>query len=121
MDLTALLMVAVAKSDGDMSAEEKREILALFQSEFHLSKRNASDLMVASVFLLKDGAELRSNLPSVVAPSLEQFTKEQAESALKLVNAVATIERQTSEIKQELVKNIERCMAPGLSEKQKWS
>lgn len=120
MEMTALLLVAVAKSDGDMSSEEKKQILKLFQNEFHLSKRDASDLMVASVYLLKDGAELRANLQKVLAPSLGKFTVEQAESALSLVGQIAAMEKENNEIKTGLVENIQRCFAPALQEKQKW-
>lgn len=120
MDTTALLMVAVAKSDGDMSSEEKKKILQLFQNEFHLSKRNASELMIASVYLLKDGSELRSNLQKILSPSVDNFSKEQAESALSLVNQVAKLERETNSLKQELVSNISSCLAPAIQDKQKW-
>lgn len=120
MDLTALLMVAVAKSDGDMSTEEKKKILELFQSEFHLSKRNASELMIASVYLLKDGSELRSNLKKVLQPSLDRFSQEQAQSALSLVNRVAAMEHESNAIKQELVGNITASLAPAMQDKHKW-
>jgi len=120
MDITALLMVAVAKSDGDMSSEEKKKILQLFQSEFHLSKKSASELMIASVYLLKDGAELKSNLKKVLQPSLDNFSKEQAESALSLVNQVAKMERESNPIKLELLSDITACLAPAMQEKQKW-
>lgn len=39
LDVTALLATASVKSDGDMSSEEKAELLGLFQSEFNMSKK----------------------------------------------------------------------------------
>lgn len=120
LDATALLMVAVAKSDGDMSSEEKKCILAMFQTEFHLSKREASDLMVASVYLLKDGAELHSNLPKVIAPSLGEFTQEQSESAISLIQQISKIDCEQNEIKEELVRNIGSCLIPAIQKSSKW-
>lgn len=120
LDVTALLMVAVAKSDGDMSSEEKKRILEMFQTEFHLSKRKASELMVASVYLLKDGCELSTHLPKVIAPSLGEFSKEQSESAISLLEQVSTIDAKQNGIKEELVRNISSCLRPVLQEKTKW-
>ena len=42
MELTALLIAATAKADGDMSADEKLAILNLFERSFHLSDRDAA-------------------------------------------------------------------------------
>jgi uncharacterized tellurite resistance protein B-like protein len=120
LEATALLLVAVAKSDGDMSAEEKRRILDLFQQEFRLSKKDASALMIASVYLLRDGSELRENVKKVLQGSLHNFTREQADSALSLINQIVSMERTDNPIKEELVRNIAECLQPATREKQKW-
>ncbi len=120
MDVTALLMVAVAKSDGDMSSEEKKKILEMFQNEFHLTRRDAADLMVASVYLLKDGSELRANLSKVMEPSLAKFTAEQIDSATSLISQVGKIDPQPNEIRESLVKDICNILAPATSEKGVW-
>jgi uncharacterized tellurite resistance protein B-like protein len=119
MDATALLMVAIAKSDGDMTSEEKQRILEMFRDEFKLTKRDASDLMVASVYLLRDGSALRENVRAVVAPSLEKFTREQAESAIGMFSQVARIGG-AREIKDELVQTIKTCLDPKTADKKKW-
>jgi tellurite resistance protein len=121
MDVTALMMVAIAKSDGDMTSEEKHKILELFRGEFNLTKRDASDMMVASVFLLRDGKALRSNVRGVLAPSLEKFSREQAESAINLAEQVARIDSRPSEIKDELVQSIKTCLEPKTADKTKWN
>ena len=120
MEATALLMIGVAKSDGDMSSEEKKKILELFQSEFHLNKKSAAELMAASVYLAKDGSDLKSNLKKILQPSLDKFSKDQAQSAVSLVNQIATMEHETNELKQELVNNIAACLAPAQQDKQNW-
>lgn len=121
MDVTALLMVGVAKSDGDMSSEEKHGILNMFQSEFHLSKRDASDLMIASVHLLKDGADLKTNLPKVITPSLDTFTQEQMESAVSLIKRVAAIDGEQNEMRNEMVHRIVKLLNPIRKAKGKWN
>ncbi len=84
LDVTALLMVAAAKADGDMVQEQKVKILSLFQSEFHLSPQDAGDLMISSVHLLGDGEEVRTKTDKILAPLLPEFKDSQIESALSL-------------------------------------
>ena len=121
MELTALLMVAVAKIDGDVSSEEKHRILELFQQEFKMSKREASGLMVSSVYLLKDGSEISAQLAKVMEPAKEKFSTEQAESAIKMLNTVAEIEGKTSDLKTELINAVQAGMAVKFQEKTTWS
>lgn len=121
MEMTALLMTAVAKSDGDMSSEEKRGILKLFEDEFHISKKEASALMIASVYLLHDGSELRENLQRVIQKSLDKFTQEQADSALSMIKRVAGLDKTGNPLKEELVVNINECLRPVSQPRQKWN
>ncbi len=89
MEATALLMVGVAKSQGEMTRENKKKILSLFESEFKLSKKAAVSLLIASTHLHGSGDELRKEVNKVLKPSLESFSETQAKSAIKLVQAVA--------------------------------
>ena len=84
MELTALLMTATAKIDGDMSSEEKKALLSFMEKEFELSKRDAADLLTASAHMLGDGIELHKNLDSVMRPSLDNFSEIQARAASAL-------------------------------------
>jgi hypothetical protein len=121
MEMVALLMVAVAKSSGDISSEEKHKILELFTKEVHLSKKDSAALMIASVYLLRDGSELREHLKKVIDKSLKKFTDEQADSAMSLISEVANLDRTENPIKEELVRNIEQQLQPVTQAKQKWN
>lgn len=121
MEVTALLMVAVAKCSGDLSAEQKRLILELFQREFHLSGRNADGLLTSSSYLLKDGEEVRNNLQKVLDPSREKFTADQLESALSMIQRVASAEGPPGVLQSELHERIRAELAPGLQPKGTWA
>ncbi|MCG8084074.1 MAG: hypothetical protein JAZ13_00040 [Candidatus Thiodiazotropha taylori] len=54
MQVTALVMAALAKSEGEISAEQKKEILGKYQEVFHLSEKAAGDLFSSVIFLIKD-------------------------------------------------------------------
>lgn len=108
MEVTALLMAAIAKADGDMSSEEKQLILKLFQGEFHLNKRDAASLLISSTHILGDGEELRNNLTKVLQPGTEKFTEEQITSALTMLKTVAEAGGAVDGLKAELYNRIQR-------------
>jgi hypothetical protein len=76
--------------NGDISREDKSLILELFVSEFHLSKKDASGLLISSSHLFGDGTEVRSKLRQFMAPKKSTFSQVQAESAISLIEKVAS-------------------------------
>lgn len=121
LEATALLMTAVAKVDGDMSAQEKDGILSIFRDEFHLSANDASGLLVSSSHLLGKGEEVRSSLNQVLAPSLANFTAEQAESAIELIARVANLSGTRSELQSQLLARAGEVLQPVAVAPRKWS
>ncbi len=89
MEVTAILMVAVAKADGDMVHEDKRLILSLFESTFKLSEKEAAELLLSSVHLLGDGAVFKQSLKRFLSPSKHNFTESQIASAISLLENIA--------------------------------
>lgn len=120
MEVTALLMTAAAKLDGDMSGDEKRTLLALFRETFHLSESEASDLLAACVHLFGKGEEIRDNLTAVVRPSLERFSPEQAESALELVERITRVDGTPSQRQQDLLEQLVPLLRPAPPNKGQW-
>lgn len=120
LDLTALLATATAKSDGDMSSEEKKTLLSLFQSEFGMSKKEAAELMIASAYLLGDGEELRTNLERVISSSLPNFTEDQAASASALLDDICAIDSTGAELKREFVDKVKSILSSKFQPRGKW-
>ncbi|UJF17264.1 TerB family tellurite resistance protein [Vibrio sp. SS-MA-C1-2] len=106
MDVAALFMLSIAKADGDITKEQKNELLELFQTEFKLSFEESKSLLASSSHILGNGAEVKSNPKSVIAKSFESFTPEQSESTKQLLTHVANIEGQPSSEQQKLLKSI---------------
>ena len=48
MDVAAVLLLGVAKADGEITSDQKRLLLEMFQSEFNISRDEESDLLLAS-------------------------------------------------------------------------
>ena len=120
MEATALLITATAKADGDMSSEEKREILSIFENEFQLSKKDAAGLLISSSHLLGKGDEVREQLDKVLNPSLENFTKEQALSAIELIKRISELGGSATEMQSELIHNATVILERPITPKRKW-
>ena len=92
MHIAALLVVGAAKLDGDISAEQKRVILNKFESSFSLSPSEASELLGSAAHLLGAPQVIDSQLDGVAQKNKDQFSKEQAESMIQMMEAVASAE-----------------------------
>ena len=121
LEATALLMTAAAKANGDMSAEEKTGILNIFSEEFHLSEKDASGLLISSSHLLGKGEEVRDDLKQVLAHSLNNFTQEQADSAIELITRVTNITGSASGLQSRLIDNASNILRSRGPEHGKWS
>lgn len=106
MEVTALLMVALAKSEGEMTSDQKREIKSKFKDVFHLSDEKASALLTSSSFLLKEGVDEVRNVKKLLERSKEKFTHEQVNSALALFQHIANFEGQTNSFQSEIIQAV---------------
>ena len=120
MELTALLMTATAKIDGDMSSEEKTALRSFMQTEFQLSKRDAADLLISSAYMLGDGNDLRKNLDAVMKSGLENFSEVQARSALELLVRVGNIDPAGNELKSEFIGQVRQIFDARFAPQGKW-
>jgi hypothetical protein len=121
MELAALLVVGLAKVDGDISTEEKHAILRTFEDEFKLSKSDASGLMSSSVYLLGRGDEFRDSLENIIKPSIEKFSDEQLQSTVEMLRQVAALGTTEVGIKTEMLNRIEALLARSKKPTGKWA
>ena len=121
MEATAVLIAGTAKVDGDMTSEEKTEILRIFEQEFNLSPRDAASLLTSSTHMLDKGDSLRDNLEAILKPSRESFTADQAASAIELMRRVAKIGGTSAPIKAELVDAAEAILRNDERPRSKWN
>jgi len=120
LDVTALLITATAKADGDMSSDEKHKILSMFEDEFHLSKKDAAALLISSSHLLSKGDEVRDNLKGVLAPSLGDFTAVQAASVIDMLHQISQVGTSPSVLQRTLIENISAILGELGKPKGKW-
>jgi len=107
LEVAAILATTVAKIDGEMSKEEKAILLSLFQSEFGKSDKEASDLLMSSIYIFGDGEDAVSKPEKIMQLSLEKFSEEQADSVMALLNAIKNIDATNIEAKDAFVGKVD--------------
>ncbi|WP_412970835.1 TerB family tellurite resistance protein [Glaciecola sp. MF2-115] len=110
MDVAALFMVAVAKSDGDITKGQKEKILSLFASEFKLNDAQASELFGASVHIFGRGDDVLDNPSRVLSRTMDSFSAQQVSSVLSMLEEVANAEGDPSESQKRLINKINLAM-----------
>ncbi len=121
MEVTGLLMVALAKSDGDMSSEQKQEIKNKFMEVFHLSDDNAAALITSSVFLLRGDVGVVNNMPKLLAPSIQSFTEEQARSAHELLTHISAFDGPPNQFQSEVAASFRKAFDSRFTSPLEWA
>ena len=120
MKSTAGLMYTMAKCSGDISKEEKACILGIFEEDFKLTEREATDLLSTCSFYIKDEDLVKRELKKFLRPSLENFAERQMISAFSFVERVALCEGQPNEKQSEFLMAIREVFLPGKPKFKEW-
>ena len=121
MEVTALLMVALAKSEGEISVDQKREIINKFKELFHMDEDKASALLTSSIFILKEDISVVKNMSKILEPSIKSFSEEQASSALSLLTHISNFDSPANNFQLEIIGLFEDCFRGRFSTSNEWS
>ena len=121
VDVAALLLLGVAKCEGEISSEQKQKILSIFAHNLHLVADDANDLLLASAHLLRDEIYLVDNIEKILESSGSKFTREQVNSVLELMKQVALIESDINLEQQKLIDATEEYFVKIKKDPGKWS
>jgi uncharacterized tellurite resistance protein B-like protein len=120
MDSAALLVLATAKCEGEISSTQKRAILRVYEDEFHLTRDQAADLFVASAFLLKDELSVAGKLDKILERSRRAFTPEQVHSTLELMEQVGRIDGPRNAEQERLLRRTAQILDAAKQAPGKW-
>ena len=121
MDVAAVLLLGVAKADGAITSDQKKELLALFQAEFEISRDEASDLLLASSHLIRDEIYLVDHLDKILKPSAARFEGDAVASLLRMMRKVAVLDGSVNSEQQKLIDETEAFFAAKAPRAQKWT
>jgi uncharacterized tellurite resistance protein B-like protein len=111
MDVAAVLLLGIAKADGDITSDQKRELQAMFQSEFEISRDEAADLLLASSHLIRDEIYIVDQLDKILERSAPQFEPATVGSLLALMRRLAAMDGSINGEQQKLIEATERYFA----------
>jgi len=103
LDVAALLLLGVAKCEGEISAEQKNLLTSVFEKNFHLSADEASDQLLASSHLLRDEIYIVDNIQNILEKSSSKFSASQFSSLISLMEKVAEIDSPVNQEQQKLI------------------
>ncbi len=111
MEVAAVLLLGVAKADGDITSDQKRELQAMFQSEFDISRDEAADLLLASSYLIRDEIYIVDHLDKILERSAQRFDPAAVGSLLGMMRRIAVLDGSVNAEQQKLIEATERYFA----------
>jgi uncharacterized tellurite resistance protein B-like protein len=121
MEVAAVLLLGVAKADGDITSDQKRELQAMFQSEFDISRDEAADLLLASSYLIRDEIYIVDHLDKILERSVQRFEPSAVGSLLGMMRRVAALDGSINTEQQKLIDATERFFSSRQQAPGKWS
>ncbi|MEW5250219.1 hypothetical protein [Microbulbifer discodermiae] len=106
MEVAALLVVAVAKEQGDITRDSKAEILSIFEREFGVRHSKAIEIYSFSVYLIQDTLNMAEEVRHILKPSKESFTSVHIAKLITMLKETASLEIIT-EGQQAIIKSVE--------------
>lgn len=108
MDVAAVLLLGIAKADGAITSDQKRELQNLFQSEFEISRDEAADLLLASSHLIRDEIYIVDHLDKILELSAPKFEPSSVSSLLSMMRRVAALDGSINGEQQKLIDATDR-------------
>lgn len=121
MEAAAVLLVGIIKEEGEISREQKATLIELFQNEFKLSNDKATEAFASSVYLVKDEINFDQSVKSILAPCKAQFTGEQAESLISMLEKTSLIEGSQTGTQRRIIQNAKSELAQKSEPASKWN
>ncbi|NIO42762.1 MAG: hypothetical protein GTO41_23005, partial [Burkholderiales bacterium] len=103
-------LVATAKCEGEVSAQQKKFLLDAFKNDFHLSEKEASELLAASAYLLRNELYIADELNKVLERGKKQFTPEQVESTVDLMQRLSWLDGEPNTEQAKLIDNTKQIL-----------
>jgi hypothetical protein len=120
MDVAAVLLLGVAKCEGEISAEQKKQLLQLFEREFRISRDEASDLLLASAHLIRNEVYLVDQIDKILEPSLARFNDEQVRTLESMMRQIASIEGAPNQEQLKLIEAVRQKFGAATPSSGKW-
>jgi uncharacterized tellurite resistance protein B-like protein len=120
MDAAAVLLVAVAKADGAISAEQKQLLIKQFEGTFEIDNNAASQLLTGTMHMLRDELSIVGNIDKILQRSANRFEPPQVQQLLAMMRHVAVVETALNTEQQQILDQTEAFFHTLHSPQPKW-
>ncbi|NOX68492.1 MAG: TerB family tellurite resistance protein [Gammaproteobacteria bacterium] len=120
IQIAAVLIVGIAKLEGDLSAEQKSAILGQFEEKFSLDTRGASELFGSAAHLLGAPQIIGAQLDGLSNRNADTFKPDQAQSIIEMIEQISEVGGTLSTAQLEFI-NILRSRICAPSQNGTWS
>jgi hypothetical protein len=120
VEAAALLLVATAKLDGEITREQKRFVIQLFIAEFSISETAAHELYATSSYLLKDVDNIIAEVRLILEPCRAAFKPNHIATLIEMLHKVASEESSPTVAQNELILEVRKYLLPGAEDKLTW-
>jgi uncharacterized tellurite resistance protein B-like protein len=121
IDVAAVLLLGIAKADGAITSDQKKTLLEMFQSEFDISRDEASDLLLASSHLIRDEIYIVDHLDKILERSAERFEPEAVASLLAMMRRLAAMDGSINSEQEKLINATDQYFASREKPNRVWS
>lgn len=121
IDVAAVLLLGIAKADGAITSDQKKTLLEMFQSEFDISRDEASDLLLASSHLIRDEIYIVDHLVKILERSAERFEPEAVASLLAMMRRLAAMDGSINSEQEKLINATDQYFASREKPNRVWS
>ncbi len=103
LDVAAILLLGTLKCEGEISSDQKAALISIFEDHFKMGNSEAADLLLACSHLIRDEVYLSDNIDKVLTRSRDQFSDDQIDSVLSLMEKISSLENPTNEAQATLI------------------
>ncbi|MFZ5724560.1 MAG: TerB family tellurite resistance protein [Pseudomonadota bacterium] len=107
VDVAGVLLLGVARCDGEISSQQKALVLELFGKELQLDRDAAADLLRASAHLIRNEVYLLDTLDRILQPSAGRFTAAQMATLLNMMTRVANCDGAMNAEQRQLIDGVQ--------------
>ena len=119
--VAALLILGVAKLDGDISAEQKKVALQQFEANFSIDAQTASELLGSAAHLLGAPQVIDTQLKGLADNNQDRFSREQSASMLQMMITVAAADGELTATQSEYVEGMRSQFIPPEKDPGTWA
>lgn len=120
LEVAAVLLLGVAKCEGEISSEQKKALLALFESDLRQTPDEAADLLLASAHMIRNEIYLVDHLPKILEKSAGEFSEAHLSMLLKLMRKISQLEGAANQEQEKLITATGQYFAARNAKKKSW-